>query len=265
MCARGIVLNRQNSEGLVAMFEGNAKPVIGGRASPLHLTTGGKFIDFLASGEQWLTAPKNIFGQALPRSSGWRRAVELIDKIRKAHPVRGLVVKRDVEVPGIEEIRDNAVDGGVEGVKVARGGGDLGDAIEGGLQFFRLAAFGDVLGYDQAGAVPLQLNSPGKHADIDDGPVLSALAPDLVPEFDSAAGGGEPLGRQVHANIGDRHTEKFLAQVAVLLDGSPIHFEEAAGGRVMEAGRLRVVLEERAEFLLRFDGRPRGALLLVLG
>jgi len=106
---------------------------------------------------------------------------------------------------------------------------------------------GDVLGYDQAGAVPLQLNSPGKHADIDDGPVLSALAPDLVPES-TRGGRGEPAREASHANIGDRHTEKFLAQVAVLLDGSPIHFEEAAGGRVMEAGRLRVVLEERAEF-----------------
>ena len=70
--------------------------------------------------------------------------VRLVHEVGEAHRPLRLVAHRDVEVPRVHELADDAVDGDVQALHVLDGGGGVGDAVERGLQALRPLGVRDV-------------------------------------------------------------------------------------------------------------------------
>ena len=113
----------------------------------------------------------------------------------------------------------------------------------------------DVVGHDERGAPPAERQVVRDDVDVDDATVLVAMLPcrRVVTEA-GLRRLGEPGHRLTHAGVllgweerRHLHPEKFLARVAVVLDGGGVHLEEGQAGDVVHPHGQRVGVEEEAK------------------
>ena len=134
-----IALHREHAEGLVAPQERHPQPIDGGGALKLGVATGHHAREDGRRREERLGRAQDVIGEGLARRPRGRRLVEGVDEVGERDAPRGLVAQGDVEVPGVQELAHDLVDGAVEGGNVEAGGGDLGDGVQGLLQALRPA------------------------------------------------------------------------------------------------------------------------------
>ncbi len=112
-----VALDDERPEDPSARLQRHADPVERGRADLLHFAPVDELGEELRGGEERPPGSDHVLRQAAAERLGGGRRVELVDEVRKAQELLVGVPERDVEVAGVDEVSDEAVDGGVELVR----------------------------------------------------------------------------------------------------------------------------------------------------
>ena len=166
------------------------------------------------------------------RGSGAR--VEFVDEIRKRERVGFHFMQCDVEVLGVKQVSDDAVNRRVQLAQIARGRGDFGDPVQGRLQALGASLLRDVLRNDQSCGASFEFDRSGEQVNFEKAAVTAPLPPDLSANFNPVLGRRESFRRKVGTNVNNGEIEKSLARVAVFLGSGAVDFEKSSGGWIVK-------------------------------
>ena len=138
-----IALHRDQADGLALAHQRHAQPADRLRAEHLH------FAGFLqpggagAIGQQRLARAQHVFAEAAAERAAALALVAFVHRIGEFELVARFVQQRDVEIARVEQLADDLVHAGVEGVDAGAAAGDFRDPVQGALQALAALALGD--------------------------------------------------------------------------------------------------------------------------
>ena len=139
-----VALHGQHAERVRTALQGDAQPVHRPLSQGHHLALLHQRVEHGRRGQEGLPGAQHVLRDAAPAPAGRGGLVPLVGEVLEAEAVGGRVVQRHVEVPGVHQLAEDALQAGVERRQVVPGGGGLGDPVEGRLEDLRALALRDV-------------------------------------------------------------------------------------------------------------------------
>ncbi len=162
---------------MVVDFERNAHPVEGAGSVARHFAAVLHGLQHFGSRQQRFSCANEIVGQSAAQLLRRGRGILLIDEIRESEQIGGRIIERDVEVPRVHQLIDNAVHGGEELLQIVSAAALFGDPVERRTQRLHPLAIGDVVVSGiEARHLPIQQQRRARHGNIEQGSIFfSAL------------------------------------------------------------------------------------------
>ena len=137
---RGVALHRDQAHHLAGDLQGHAEPAHRFGAGGAYFAGRFQSIDASAVDQQGAAVAQHVFGQAVAEHAPLQAAVAFVDRIREFQLLAVIGEQGDVEIACVQQLADDLVHAGVEGVDAGAAAGDFGDAEQGALQALALFA-----------------------------------------------------------------------------------------------------------------------------